>query len=223
MECMGRTVVDFYVCLVVSVEAGEWHLEKKAGVRSWCLNFRRWAIRNLRETCGFHVSLWALKGLKLRVTFLLALLFVCLFVLTRYTLYTEHVLLTCSSALGSLLAITKTPSLGTPASLVPSLHRCFHLSSYFLGFLPLHPFHFHSVPSTAVPRARVQCFMCILWRDTSSTHMKKFILGISGVLFSWTIFCLQGPYNLIMDTKISLSNKNRCHEIFLLICFLMQR
>lgn len=80
MECMGRTVVDFSVCLVVSVEAGEWHLEKKAVVRSRCLNFRRQAIPSLRETCGVPVLLQALKGVKLPVAFLwgfVSCLFVC--------------------------------------------------------------------------------------------------------------------------------------------------
>ena len=43
------------------------------------MNFRGCAIRNLRETCGFPASPWALKGVKLRVTFLPGVAF-CLFV-----------------------------------------------------------------------------------------------------------------------------------------------
>lgn len=89
MECMGRTVVDFYVCLVVSMEAGEWHLEKKAIVRSQCLNFRRWSMRNLRETCGFPILLWALEGVKFRVTLLRG--FVCF---DPSLTYNENLLLT---------------------------------------------------------------------------------------------------------------------------------
>ena len=122
MECMGRTVVDFYVCLVVGMEAGEWHLEKKAIVRSRCLNFRRWAIRNLRETCGFPVSLWALKGVKWRVTFLLGFAF-CLFVCVfwpRYPLYTEQSLLTSLLCLGKSIRNHKASVPWVP---LPSLYQ----------------------------------------------------------------------------------------------------
>lgn len=153
MECMGRTVVDFYVCLVVSVEAGEWHLEKKEVARSQSLNLGREAILNLRETCGFPVLLWALKGVKLRYCpWWVCFLFVCFFWPITHSVLKIHTW--PAAAWISPLGITKAlflvplpplppvyqiltdPSLSFLISLGPHQPHCTALLS---SFVPVHP------------------------------------------------------------------------------------
>lgn len=152
---------------------------KKAVVRSRCLNFRGCAISNLRETCGFPVSLWALKGVKLRVTFLLGFAF-CLFVCfdPLPTLFWTFAADLATLPLGSPLGMTVS---GSPVPLPPSyqthgrvLSRCpVSLPSFPTNRIVLHPYSFIRSHQLLVLRARVQCF--VFSEEVTFTHSKKIL------------------------------------------------
>lgn len=195
MECMERTVVDFYVCLVVSVEAGEWHLEKKAVVRSRCLNFRRWAILSLRGDLQFPRFALGSKRCEITSYFPLGICLVCLFWPITHGKFTTDLL----SVLVSPLGITKAPSLDTLALGLLNPHRALHLLSYFISYPPTYLyfssllFQSHSFPPTAaIPQGERS--MCSPWRDTSPIHIKNTrpLKGEKNFFFSWTRFCLPG-------------------------------
>lgn len=127
MECMGRTVVDFYVCLVGSVEAGEWHLKEKevAGSRCVELGKERGAIPKLRGALWYppFPPRFALGSKRREITlptrpwwvcvsclFLWihhSLLRMCLFLWTHRSLHTWKFTTDLAAAWISLLGITK--------------------------------------------------------------------------------------------------------------------